>query len=111
MAGEHFETINLPLAKYSNDQIAYHCDFLHNIDTEFAQRKLTQCIGSERVMEVLSNRELRQLFVKEFDQLKQDRETLRNEIMISGVTDKVIMPVNLHRLIVNVKALNGINSN
>ncbi len=48
------------------------------------------------------------MFQKEFEQLKKDRETLRNDIMRNEVTDKVIMPVNLPRLIQSVKSLNSI---
>jgi hypothetical protein len=67
MAAEHFETIPLGLPKLNNEQLAQKCDFLYQIDTEASQRKLAKCVGQSRVQEILMDREVRQMFQKEFE--------------------------------------------
>lgn len=62
MAAEHFETIPLDLSKFNNETIAKRCFFLHEIDTEAAQKKLVQAMGQSRAKEILADRELRQKF-------------------------------------------------
>jgi len=55
---------------------------------------------------------VRALFQKEFEQIKQDRETLRHQIMVPYRNENsVIMPVNIPRLIETVKTLNNIKPN
>ncbi len=39
--------------------------------------------------------------------MQEDRETLRKQIMVQKVEDVVIMPVNITRMLMNVKAIKG----
>lgn len=65
----------------------------------------------EYVAEIVEDRNLQALFRKEYDQIKADRDNLRYNIMTIENESNIPMPVNLPRLITNVKATNGIKPN
>jgi len=48
--------------------------------------------------------------IEEYDQIKQDRDTLRNSIFKMTSEDMVHLPINLHRIIKNAKKMFEINS-
>ena len=108
MAAEHFENIVIDLPKLNNDKIAKASNFLHDVETEQGYRKLTQVVGSQRATDITTSTTTRELFENEYKQILDDRETLRKEIMVNGVGDRIYMPINVPRLITNVKALNNI---
>ena len=108
MAAEHFENIVIDLPKLNNDKIAKASNFLHDVETEQGYRKLTQVVGSQRATDITTSTTTRELFENEYKQILDDRETLRKEIMVNGVVDRIYMPINVPRLITNVKALNNI---
>ena len=51
------------------------------------------------------------MFRKEYEQIKADRENLRYKIMTIENESTIPMPVNLHRLLTNVKSINSIKPN
>ena len=51
------------------------------------------------------------MFRREYEQLKADRDNLRYNILTIENESSIPMPVNLPRLITNVKAVNGIRPN
>ena len=106
MAGEHFEKINLDLVSLSNEELSKKCDFLLGSETSEGLKRIEKVLGSS-AKRILANEFIRSSFKAEFEQLKKDRETLRNEILVRDVKewDKVIMPVNLPRMIMNVKSI------
>jgi len=70
--------------------------------------KLSQAMGRDRAQEIMRNVEVQKMFQDEFEQLKSDRSSLRHEIMRRGIEGAVPMPVNLPRVITNIKAENKI---
>ena len=111
MAGEHFEKISLDLTQLDNKQMDKRCNFIQNIQNseEYAE-ELSKSIGKDRAEEIMRNVDIQQLFQDEFQQLKEDRSLLREEIMKVKVEDQVPMPVNLPRVITNILSENRINS-
>lgn len=66
------------------------------------QQKLAGAVGKDTARRICADENLQQLFTNEFEQMKADRDLLRTYIMGEKVQSKVIMPVNLPRLITNV---------
>ena len=111
MAGEHFEKIGLDLTQLDNKSLDKKCNFISEIQNsaEYLE-ELSKSMGKDRAEEIMRNVEVQQLFSEEFEQIKEDRELLRNEIMKTKVEDQVPMPVNLPRVITNILSENKINA-
>lgn len=112
LAGEMFESINLDLTKLDNDKLDKQCNFISNIQNEDKfKADLEKKIRKDYVNEIVEDRNLQAMFRREFEQLKADRENLRYSIMAIENESSIPMPVNLPRLITNVKATNKIKPN
>jgi DNA-directed RNA polymerase II subunit RPB1 len=115
MAGEHFEKISLDLCNMDNKNLEKKCNFIQNIQsTEEYQQKLSTAMRDDRVREIVEDEGIQQQFAEEFAQLGRDRTTLREQIFVHAdgdLKDAAPMPVNLPRIITNIKALNQIKPN
>lgn len=112
LAGEMFESINLDLTKMDNDKMEKQCNFIQNItDEDKFKAELEKKWRKDYVNEIVEDRNLQALFRKEFEQLKADRDVLRYSIMAIENESSIPMPVNLPRLLTNVKATNSIKPN
>ena len=68
-------------------------------------------MGEDRAREIVEDEDRQQMFRDEFEKLKADRTMLREDILKTA--DEALrkgapMPVNLPRIITNIKALNQI---
>ena len=115
MAGEYFERIDLELCNYDDKKINAKCNFLQNIEAkDDFQQKLAQSFGEERAREIIDDDELQKMFKDEYNQLWEDRRTLREDVFRvrnghnEDLKKNAPMPVNLPRIITNIQALNQI---
>ena len=69
-----------------NAQLDKKCNFISNIKNEDAYREqLAMAMGHDRASEIIKNQEVQKMFRDEFDQLKDDRDALRFDIMRTGI--------------------------
>jgi len=120
LAGEHFEKVYLDLFRLDNKSLKKSCDFTQELSEkgeEEMKKKLDKVVVPEKISEIVSNPDILESFRKEFEQLKADREFLRDEEMKipfemdSSYNLEMYMPVNIPRLIDNIRRLNNINAN
>jgi len=68
-------------------------------------------MGPGLVQRLTEDADVRDLFQKEYEQVKADRALLRSMIMKDKVLDSCYCPLNIPRIITNVKQLNDITVN
>ena len=109
MQAEHFEKIGIDLIQHNNKELDKKCNFLANIENkEEFKETLEQSLNRDCVDQILKDENLQDLFTKEYEQLKEDRDMLRFDILKTHTEKDLPMPVNLPRLIESIKQTKNI---
>jgi hypothetical protein len=82
---------------------------LSNIEnTEEFKEKLEKSLTRDCVDQIIKDDNLQDLFNQEYEQLKEDRDMLRFDILRTHTEKDLPMPVNLPRLIESIKQTKNI---
>ncbi len=105
------ETTNIPLLKMDDNDLEKKCNFAPSKATQSELREsFKRSMDSQTIDQVLSQPELQMALNNEFEQIKQDRTTLREQIL-TRFDDKIHMPINVPRLVKNAQQTFKIKEN
>ncbi len=98
LAGEHVEFQPILSLKPSNAVFEHLCKF----DLSTDQGQLAQFLNQDVIDELFENTNSLQILEKEWDQLCEDRSSLR-DIFPTGDDSRIVLPCNIERLILNAR--------
>ncbi|MCQ2816410.1 MAG: DNA-directed RNA polymerase subunit A' [archaeon] len=113
MTGEYIEDQKIETMLMNNEQLEQKYLFFNETQNqEELQNNLRKFLQNNIVDQIIYDdfEKVKTAIKKEFEQIKKDRDELRNEVFLNG-EDKQHFPVNIPRIILNARMRFGINDN